>query len=188
MRILFVATLIVASAAMPLIPSESPAAVWTAAPDFDSAANWTTPDHDDLFGNETTAIADVEQGEAMEPFQLENIFHFFLANIQTLFHTAKEQQVLITYIQVTPALQCGDVRRVLRLYDQRLGETNPHARNIQSKPIQLGGRACNATRCHCDGKRALGAKTLKVETRAVASAKLMPVASFPLATSNPAFY
>lgn len=163
----FVALTAIGVSAFPLTPVELNRTEQSPA-----IGNWTT---DDGF-NETTTL-DVP---APEPFFLESIFHFLVANLPEFFHITSSQQVLVAYIQLTPALQC-DVRRVLSLYDQRLGESNPHAHSIRSTPVQLGGRECNAS-CQCDprGRRALAARTLKVETRAVARAKLRPVARFPL--------
>ncbi len=144
-------------------------ALASAAPLMPPAANLTS------LGNETAAV---EEGGVV----LETIFRFLTIDIPGLFAESLQQQVLITYIRITPAVKC-DIGRVLSLYDQRLGETNPDARSIQSRPVQLGGRSCgNATaRCHCGphGRRALGAKTLKVETRALARANLNPVERFP---------
>lgn len=144
-------------------------ALASAAPLMPPATNLTSS------GNETTAV---EEGEVV----LDTIFRFLTIDIPGLFAESLQPQVLVTYIRITPTVGC-DIGRVLGLYDQRLGETNPDARSIHSKPVQLGGRSCgNATaRCHCSphGRRALGARTLKVETRAMARANLNPVERFP---------
>ena len=86
----------------------------------------------------------------------------------------------VTYVELLPMIECDEIKKVVELFNTRIGQENPTAW-LESRADELEGHACNATHCECPAstRQKLSSKTLRIQTHST-SDSLRPVHRFPL--------